>query len=180
MKRVIVGDAGCLTAPDGAALPGALDAVAHLNRGGFTVIVATDIPALATHGQAMAAASGHYAQLQQALGALGGRIDAVFFCSAPPGAFESTFADLLRDIALRYEQPPLELHAIFARPDEWRATLAAGITLHRVENENRPAGEPPLPASDAACPDFATCAQALLAAAGGTPDGIARGDSRTV
>ena len=180
MKRVIVGDTGCLTAPDGqTALPGALEAVAHLNQAGFTVMVASDLPALATDGQAMAAASARYAQLQQALGALGGRIDAVFFCSALPDAFETSFAELLRDIALRCQEPLGDMHAIFARPDEWRAALTAGVILHRLAREAHPAGDAPPADGRAAYPDFAACAQALVAATESTADSLERGGAHS-
>ncbi|TAN12579.1 MAG: hypothetical protein EPN34_04130 [Burkholderiaceae bacterium] len=179
MKRVIVGDAGCLTAPDGqAALPGALEAVAHLNQAGFTVIAASDIPALATDGQAMAAANARYARLQQALGAMGGRIDAVFFCSALPGAFDTAFAGLLRDVALRYQEPPGDLQAIFAGSGEARAALAAGVVLHRLERAARTAGDPPLPTNGAAYPDLASCAQALVAAADRSSEPSERNDTQ--
>lgn len=170
MKRVIVGDTGCLTAPvSGAALPGALEAVAHLNQAGFTVIVATDVPALATDGHAMAKASARHAQLQQALSAMGGRIDAAFFCSAPPGAFEATFTALLHDIVLRYQEPLKDMQAIFARAAEWRAAGAAGAVLHRLAGDANAATASPLSKIEAAYPDLAACAQALVAAAEGTP-----------
>lgn len=160
MKPVIVGEAGCLTDSQGTALPGALEAVAHLNQGGFTVIVATDIPELAGSGTTMAAVSARHAQLQQALGAVGGRIDALFFCSATPGTFPATFAALLRDIGVRYDQPLAEMHAIFARADECGVAAEAGLIVHRL------GAEPPgtAPGERLACPDLAACARALVAA----------------
>lgn len=165
MKRVIVGEAGCLVEPerDGAVLPGALEAVAHLNQGGFAVIVACDIPALASGGDTMAAVNARHARLQQALGTLGGRIDAVFFCSAAPDTFDRTFAALLRDIGARYQQPLNEIHGIFARADEWRVAAEAGVILHRLNPE---AADPASPGSTdaSACPDLAACARALVAA----------------
>lgn len=160
MKPVIVGEAGCLTDSQGSALPGALEAVAHLNQAGFTVIVATDIPELAGGGTTMAAVSARHAQLQQALGAVGGRIDALFFCSAAPGTFPAAFAALLRDIGVRYDQPLAKMHAIFARADECGAAAEAGLIVHRLGAEasgTAPAGEPD-------CPDLAACAHALVAA----------------
>lgn len=165
MKRVIVGEAGCLVEPgrDGAALPGALEAVAHLNQGGFTVIVACDIPALASGGETMAAVSARHARLQQALGTLGGRIDAVFFCSAAPEAFDRTFAALLQDIGARYQQPLNEIHGIFARADEWRVAAEAGVIAHRL-NAGAGGAAPSGSAGAPACPDLASCARDLVAA----------------
>lgn len=160
MKPVIVGEAGCLTDSQGAALPGALEAVAHLNQAGFTVLVATDIPELAGSGTTMATVSARHAQLQQALGAVGGRIDALFFCSAAPGTFPATFAALLRDIGARYDQPLAEMHAIFASADECGAAAEAGLIVHRLGIE--PSGT--APGEQLACPDLAACARALVAA----------------
>ncbi len=69
---------------DWSALPGALDAIARLNRAGWHVVVATNQPGLGRGLFDMATLNAIHAKMLRQLAAVGGRIDAVFFCPHAP------------------------------------------------------------------------------------------------
>ena len=61
-------------------LPGALDAIARLNHAGFHVVVAANLAGLGRGLYDVAALNAIHARMHKQLAAVGGRIDAVFFC----------------------------------------------------------------------------------------------------
>ena len=63
---------------------GALEAVARLNRAGWHVVVATNQPGLGRGLFDMATLNAIHAKMLRQLAAVGGRIDAVFFCPHAP------------------------------------------------------------------------------------------------
>lgn len=65
-------------------LPGALEAVARLNHAGWHVVVATNQSGLGRGLFDMAALNAMHEKMHRALAAVGGRIDAVFFCPHTP------------------------------------------------------------------------------------------------
>ena len=69
---------------DWSALPDALDAIARLNRAGWHVVVATNQPGLGRGLFDMATLNAIHAKMLRQLAAVGGRIDAVFFCPHAP------------------------------------------------------------------------------------------------
>ena len=75
-----LGDGFIASAADWTPLPGALEAVARLNHGGWHVVLATNQPGLGRglfDAQTLVAI---HAKMHRQLAALGGRIDAVFYC----------------------------------------------------------------------------------------------------
>lgn len=66
------------------ALPGALEAIARLNRAGWHVVVATNQPGLGRGLFDMATLNAIHGKMHKQLAAVGGRIDAVFFCPHAP------------------------------------------------------------------------------------------------
>ena len=62
------------------ALPGALEAVARLNHAGWHVVVATNQSGLGRGLFEVSALNDIHTKMHQQLSALGGRIDAVFYC----------------------------------------------------------------------------------------------------
>lgn len=66
------------------ALPGALEAVARLNHGGWRVVLATNQSGLGRGTFDMAALNAIHAKLHRQLAAVGGRVEAVFFCPHAP------------------------------------------------------------------------------------------------
>ncbi len=65
-------------------LPGALEAIAQLNHAGVHVAVATNQSGLGRGLFDMAALNAMHAKMNKMLAAVGGRVDAVFFCPHSP------------------------------------------------------------------------------------------------
>ncbi len=65
-------------------LPGALEAIAQLNHAGVHVVVATNQSGLGRGLFDMAALNAMHDKLNKMLAAVGGRVDAVFFCPHAP------------------------------------------------------------------------------------------------
>lgn len=66
------------------ALPGALEAVARLNHGGWRVVVATNQSGIGRGLFDMAALNAVHAKMHRQLAAVGGRVEAIFFCPHAP------------------------------------------------------------------------------------------------
>ncbi len=66
------------------ALPGALEAVARLNQGGWRVAIATNQSGIGRGTFDMAALNAVHAKMHRQLAAVGGRLEAVFFCPHAP------------------------------------------------------------------------------------------------
>lgn len=65
-------------------LPGALQAISRLNHAGYQVVVASNQSGIGRGLMDMAALNAIHAKMHHALSAVGGRIDAVFFCPHAP------------------------------------------------------------------------------------------------
>jgi D-glycero-D-manno-heptose 1,7-bisphosphate phosphatase len=65
-------------------LPGALEAIARLNHAGWHVAVASNQSGLGRGLFDVASLNAIHAKMHKALGAVGGRIDAVFYCPHSP------------------------------------------------------------------------------------------------
>ncbi len=66
------------------ALPGALEAVARLNQGGWRVVLATNQSGIGRGLFDMASLNAIHAKLHRQLATVGGRVEAVFFCPHVP------------------------------------------------------------------------------------------------
>ena len=66
------------------ALPGALEAVARLNHGGWRVVIATNQSGLGRGLFDVASLNAIHAKMHRALATVGGRVEAVFFCPHAP------------------------------------------------------------------------------------------------
>jgi D-glycero-D-manno-heptose 1,7-bisphosphate phosphatase len=66
------------------ALPGALEAVARLNHGGWRVVLATNQSGIGRGLFDMASLNAIHAKMQRQLAAVGARVEAVFFCPHAP------------------------------------------------------------------------------------------------
>ena len=62
------------------ALPGSLEAIARLNQGGYRVVVASNQSGIGRGLFDMSALNAMHTKMHRAAAAVGGRIDAVFFC----------------------------------------------------------------------------------------------------
>lgn len=65
-------------------LPGALEAIAKLNHGGWHVVIASNQSGLGRGLFDVVALNAVHAKMHKALAALGGRVDAVFYCPHAP------------------------------------------------------------------------------------------------
>lgn len=66
------------------ALPGALEAVARLNHGGWRVVLATNQSGVGRGMFDMVSLNAIHAKMHRQLAAVGGRVEAVFFCPHAP------------------------------------------------------------------------------------------------
>ena len=66
------------------ALPGALEAIARLNHAGWHVVVATNQSGLGRGLFDVASLNAMHAKMHKELAALGGRVDAIFYCPHTP------------------------------------------------------------------------------------------------
>ncbi|SER62700.1 D-glycero-beta-D-manno-heptose 1,7-bisphosphate 7-phosphatase [Giesbergeria anulus] len=80
-----LGEDEFITSPtDWQPLPGALDAIARLNHAGWHVVVAANQPGLGRGLFDMATLNAVHGAMHKQLAAVGGRIDAVFYCPHTP------------------------------------------------------------------------------------------------
>jgi len=86
-------------------LPGSLEAIAHLNQDGYHVVVATNQSGIGRGLFEVAALNAIHDKMHKALGVVGGRIDAVFFCPHAANAgcsCRKPLPGLFEDIAHRF------------------------------------------------------------------------------
>ena len=123
-------------ADEWSAVPGALEAVARLNRAGWHVVVATNQPGLGRGLFDVLALNAIHAKMLRQVAAAGGRIDAVFYC---PHAVDEDCAcrkpapGLLEQIADRYGVEHHDVRVIGSCAAHLQAGAAAGARqLHLV------------------------------------------------
>ena len=115
------------------ALPGALEAVARLNQGGWRVVLATNQSGIGRSLFDMAALNAIHAKMHRQLAAVGARVDAVFFC---PHAEEDACdcrkpaPGLFHQIAARFGMAVANLPAAGNALRHVQAATAAGCPAH--------------------------------------------------
>ena len=116
-------------------LPGALEAVARLNQAGWHVVVATNQSGIGRGMIDMASVNAVHSHMMKRLAAVGGRIDAVFFCPHAPEDHcdcRKPLPGMMFDIAKRYgtdlRQVPLASDTL----RDLKAAEAAGCEPHLV------------------------------------------------
>jgi D-glycero-D-manno-heptose 1,7-bisphosphate phosphatase len=118
-----------------APLPGALEAIARLNHAGWHVVIASNQSGLGRGLFDVSTLNAMHAKMHKLLAAVGGRIDAIFYCPHAPD--ESCHCrkpepGLLEQISERYG---VDLHGIPMVGDSARdvlAGVAAGCEPHLV------------------------------------------------
>ncbi len=156
------------------ALPGALEAVARLNHAGWRVAVATNQPGLGGGVFDMAALNAIHARMHRQLVAVGGRIDAVFYCphAADAGcSCRKPAPGLLEQICERYGVEPRNVPVVGSCAAHLSAGAALGAPLHLVCTGQSAHLDPLAPLGEGAWPpgvqvhaDLAAFAESLLAA----------------
>lgn len=115
------------------ALPGALEAVARLNQGGWRVVLATNQSGIGRGTFDMASLNAIHAKMHRQLAAAGGRVEAVFFCPhAPEDACtcRKPAPGLFQQIGERFGVPLAEVPAAGNALRHVQAAAAAGCPTH--------------------------------------------------
>ncbi len=149
-------------------IPGSLEAIARLTQAGFHVVVATNQSGLGRGLFDMAALNAMHEKMHKAVGQLGGRIDAVFFC---PHAQDAGCAcrkpkpGMLLEIGERFKIGLADVAVIGDSLRDLQAASAAGarpvLVLTGKGKQTREAGG--LPLGTAIHEDLAAAALALVA-----------------
>ncbi len=130
-----MGDEYITSADEWTAVPGALEAIARLNHAGWHVVVATNQPGLGRGLFDVMALNAIHAKLHRQVAAVGGRIDAVFYC--PHAADEDCSCrkpapGLLEQICDRYGVERNEVRVVGSCEAHLQAGAALGAQLHLV------------------------------------------------
>jgi D-glycero-D-manno-heptose 1,7-bisphosphate phosphatase len=115
------------------ALPGALEAVARLNQGGWRVVLATNQSGIGRGLFDMASLNAIHTKMHRQLAAAGARVDAIFLCPhAPEDACgcRKPAPGLFTQIGVRYGVPLATVHAAGNALRHVRAAAAAGCRTH--------------------------------------------------
>ena len=116
-------------------LPGALEAIARLNHASWHTVIATNQSGLARGLIDMTALNAIHTRMNRELAALGGRIDAVFFCPHGPGdgcACRKPLPGLFEKIGERYGLGLTEVPSVGDTLRDLQAGIAAGSPPHLV------------------------------------------------
>ena len=160
MKLVIVDRDGTLcverdgyiqTPDEWEPLPGALDAIARLNQAGYQVVIAANLPGLGRGLFDTAALNAIHAKMNRQLAAVGGRIEAVFYCPHAPDegcSCRKPLPGLFLQIGERFKVDLTQVHAVGDSERDVQAAAAAGCIPHLVlTGKGAPPRGAPLPAS---------------------------------
>ena len=118
-------------------IPGALEAVSRLNHAGWHVVVATNQSGIGRGMIDMAQVNAVHAHMLKLLAAVGGRIDAVFFCPHTPEDqcdCRKPLPGLMRDIGKRYGMDLKHVPLVGDTLRDLQAAHAAGCEPHLVRS----------------------------------------------
>lgn len=153
-------------------LPGALEAVARLNHGGWRVVLASNQSGLGRGLFDMATLNAVHARMHKLLAAAGGRIEAVFFCPHAPEdecGCRKPAPGLFLDIARRMGVPPAHIVTAGDSVRDVQAAAAAGCEAHLIcTGQSLPVGDgaplpPEVPAGTQVHADLSAFADFVLA-----------------
>ena len=160
MKLVILGRDGTVnergadivdTADAWRPLPGALEAIARLNHAGWHVVVASNQDGLGRGLFEVAALNAIHARMHRMLAAVGGRVDAVFYCPHAPEdgcRCRKPEPGLLEQIGERFAVELSGIPVVGDSLDDMLASASAGCESHLVlTGRTRPAPGEPLAAT---------------------------------
>jgi D-glycero-D-manno-heptose 1,7-bisphosphate phosphatase len=122
-------------------LPGALEAIGRLNHAGFHVVLATNQSGLGRGLFDMAALNAVHAHMLKSLAAVGGRIDAIFYCPHAPDegcACRKPAPGLLHQIQERYGVDLKGVPYVGDSLRDMQAAQAAGCAPHLVLTGRHP------------------------------------------
>ena len=119
------------------AVPGALEAVSRLNHGGWHAVVATNQSGIGRGMIDMASVNAVHAHMFKCLVAVGGRVDAVFFCPHTPEDqcdCRKPQPGLMLDIGKRYGIDLKQVPMVCDTLRDLQAARAAGCEPHLVRS----------------------------------------------
>jgi D-glycero-D-manno-heptose 1,7-bisphosphate phosphatase len=119
------------------AVPGALEAVSRLNHAGWHAVVATNQSGIGRGMIDMATVNAVHAHMMRCLQALGGRIDAVFFCPHTPEDdcdCRKPLPGMMLDIGRRYGVDLGQVPMVCDTLRDLQAAQAAGCEPHLVRS----------------------------------------------
>jgi D-glycero-D-manno-heptose 1,7-bisphosphate phosphatase len=120
-------------------LPGALEAISRLNHAGWHVAVASNQSGLGRGLFDVASLNAIHAKMHKALGAVGGRIDAVFYCPHSPDEgcqCRKPLPGLFEQIGERFGVDLKTAHVVGDSPRDLLAGAAVGCQPHLVLTGN--------------------------------------------
>jgi D-glycero-D-manno-heptose 1,7-bisphosphate phosphatase len=128
-------DAFIKSADEWVPIPGSLEAIARLNQAGYRVVVASNQSGIGRGLFDMAALNAMHAKMQRGAAAVGGRIDAVFFC--PHTADDQCECrkpkpGLLKMIVERFEIDPAVTPVVGDALRDLQAGAVLGFPTHLV------------------------------------------------
>ncbi len=141
-------------------LPGALEAVARINRLGWHVVIATNQPGLGRGLFDVASLNEIHAKLHRLLAAAGGRVDAIFYCPHAPSdhcSCRKPAPGLLEQICERYGIDAKEVHAVGDSALHLQAAQALGMHLHALRGGDADRSAAPLDPDAPAARAAAAC-----------------------
>jgi D-glycero-D-manno-heptose 1,7-bisphosphate phosphatase len=149
-------------------IPGSLEAIARLNHAGFRVVIATNQSGIGRGLFDMATLNAIHEKMHRALAAVGGRVDALFYC---PHTADSQCecrkpnAGMLKEIGMRFGTDMSGVPCIGDSGRDLAAAEAVGaqpilVLTGKGEKTLREGG---FPKNTAIFPDLAFAASALLA-----------------
>jgi D-glycero-D-manno-heptose 1,7-bisphosphate phosphatase len=128
-------DAFIKTPDEWIAIPGSLEAIARLNQAGYRVVIATNQSGIGRGLFDMAALNAMHEKMSRKLAALGGRVDAIFFCPHTPSdncECRKPKPGMLRQIVERFEIDPAGTPVVGDSLRDLQAGAALGFPTHLV------------------------------------------------
>lgn len=116
-------------------LPGALEAIARLNHAGWHVVVASNQSGLGRGLFDVASLNAMHAKMHTLLAAVGGRVDAIFYCPHAPDDHcrcRKPEPGLFEQIGERYGIDLQDVPAVGDTPRDLAAAVTAGCEPHLV------------------------------------------------
>jgi len=117
------------------ALPGALEAISRLNHAGYHVVIATNQSGLGRGLMDVAALNAIHKRMLKQLAAVGGRVDAIFYCPHAPTdgcACRKPMPGLIEQIAERFGLEMQGVSFVGDTLNDMQAAVAAGCVPHLV------------------------------------------------
>ena len=117
------------------ALPGALEAISRLNHAGFHVVIATNQSGLGRGLMDVAALNAIHKRMIKQLAAVGGRVDAIFYCPHAPTdgcTCRKPMPGLIEQIAERFGLEMRGVSFVGDTLNDMMAATAAGCVPHLV------------------------------------------------